>query len=340
MINREPFNPFLGEFLTIGRTFVEQQLPLTWEKFNYLFESIFIFEFLLKNFRKITNSQLSLFGANFVDRINGNLKYDDDIPRDFSVISGIQRRPDSFLGAGSSLKIATQLSTSRHRLSGFDLRQSISSRGRFGPNSRVQANRGESSQFSRRLGPGTFESDFPFQDAKEFLFALFDKNLDTRRVLDKAKQVDMLSPELASSAEFNYLGLQCRDNFVYLLSLYVEMYKGLLRYLQRCEKSQRKLKNHLNRMVLVFQSLFKIVITDACKTTNASLQLLLGIRNSQTLLKRFSIATKSWGSSTTPACGLRPDCSPIGRLFQIFCMNRAWSVHMIIARLKVGFFAN
>lgn len=319
MINSDTFNPFLGEFLSMGKGFVESHLPQTWEKFNYLFESIFIFEFLLKNFRKIAHDQLDVFGGRFIDRLDGNLKYNDSVPRDFSVISEIRRRPDSFHAFGSALHISQQLSSSRLRESERDMRQSrisqsISSRARFRQNSRMEPVRGSSSRIAPRLGPASFESTFPFQNAKEFLFALFDKNLDTRRVLNKAKQVDMLSPEMASSGEFKYLHLQCRDNFVYLLSSYVKMYKELLRYLQRCEKSQRKVKNHLNRMVLVFQSLFKIVIKDARKTTNASLQLLFGSSNSQIFPAPFLIAKRCWAWSTIPTCPLLPTHSSVACL--------------------------
>ena len=122
-----------------------------------------------------------------------------------------------------------------------------------------------------------FDKQFPFKNAKEFLMSLFDKNLNSKKLIHNPKQMEMLNPEYTYSKELKYLDLGFRDNYIFILSLYINMYKEILRHIQLTEKSNRKLKTHLNRISLIFQSLFKIIMIDNKKTYQNSLELIFGI---------------------------------------------------------------
>jgi hypothetical protein len=139
----------------------------------------------------------------------------------------------------------------------------------------------ESNSETNKINNSIFEKErnsysFPFQNEKEFLFSLFDKNLDTRKILNKAKQIDILNPDMSSSSEYRYLIHQFRNNYVFLLTCYIDMYKELLRFIQSNDKSARKLNNHLNRFVLISQSLFRIFLHDSMKYNYTSIQAIFG----------------------------------------------------------------
>jgi hypothetical protein len=104
LIQKESFDSNISYFFNIGRSFMLQYLPIFFEKFQYLFEIIFVFEFLLKNFKKISNDNFDLFGSKLVYSSNENLKYCSKLETtNKSVISEIKVSNNSFSMYGSDL---------------------------------------------------------------------------------------------------------------------------------------------------------------------------------------------------------------------------------------------
>lgn len=261
MIVKENNNHLIKKFFNEAKNFVIKYLQDFFERFHFLFETVFIFELLLKNFEKIKLDELEVFGSKLFAQKSDNLRYDGNFNE--SYISKIDEKRNNFsINQSEKNRFKKIINDTK----GKKLKKNFEEK----KTSRILKNNKRKSKFINHsinensvFGFNQNFYEFPFETKEEFLFSLFSKTIEKKKIINKTKQLKILNPNLGRLSEFGYIHPQYRKNYISIIIEYLNMYKELLKYFQSKKKEFRSLKNHINRMILISQSLFRIFLKDS-----------------------------------------------------------------------------